>query len=30
MLSLALLILLIPLFNKVNSWRLRALEQNEA
>jgi putative tricarboxylic transport membrane protein len=28
MLSLALLILLIPLFNKVNSWRLRALEQN--
>jgi putative tricarboxylic transport membrane protein len=28
MLSLALLILLIPLFNKVNSWRLRALQQN--
>jgi putative tricarboxylic transport membrane protein len=26
MLSLALLILLIPLFNKVNNWRLRALE----
>jgi len=27
MLSLALLILLIPLFNKVNTWRLRALEK---
>jgi putative tricarboxylic transport membrane protein len=26
MLSLAVLILLIPLFNKVNTWRLRALE----
>jgi len=26
MLSLALLILLIPLFNKLNTWRLRALE----
>jgi putative tricarboxylic transport membrane protein len=29
MLSLALLILLIPLFNKANAWRLRALEQND-
>jgi putative tricarboxylic transport membrane protein len=27
MLSLALLILLIPLFNRVNTWRLRALEK---
>jgi len=27
MLSLALLILLIPLFNKFNTWRLRALEK---
>jgi putative tricarboxylic transport membrane protein len=27
MLSLALLILLIPLFNKLNAWRLQALEQ---
>jgi len=27
MLSLAVLILLIPLFNKVNTWRLRALEK---
>ena len=27
MLSLALLILLIPLFTKLNAWRLRALEQ---
>jgi putative tricarboxylic transport membrane protein len=26
MLSLALLILLIPLFGKFNAWRLRALE----
>jgi hypothetical protein len=26
MLSLAVLILLIPLIGKVNSWRLRALE----
>jgi putative tricarboxylic transport membrane protein len=26
MLSLALLILLIPLFGKLNAWRLRALE----
>jgi putative tricarboxylic transport membrane protein len=26
MLSLAVLLLLIPLFNKANSWRLRALE----
>jgi putative tricarboxylic transport membrane protein len=26
MLSLAVLILLIPLFNKFNTWRLRALE----
>ena len=30
MLSLALLILLIPLFNKANAWRLRALEQKDA
>jgi putative tricarboxylic transport membrane protein len=28
MLSLALLVLLIPLVGKVNAWRLRALEQN--
>jgi putative tricarboxylic transport membrane protein len=27
MLSLAVLVLLIPLFNKVNAWRLQALEQ---
>jgi putative tricarboxylic transport membrane protein len=27
MLSLALLILLVPLLNKVNTWRLRALEK---
>jgi len=27
MLSLALLILLIPLFNKLNAWRLQALEE---
>jgi TctA family transporter len=27
MLSLALLILLIPLFSTVNTWRLRALEK---
>jgi TctA family transporter len=27
MLSLALLILLIPLFTKLNAWRLQALEQ---
>ena len=30
MLLLALLILLIPLFNKANAWRLRALEQKDA
>ena len=30
MLSLALLILLVPLFNKANAWRLRALEQKDA
>jgi putative tricarboxylic transport membrane protein len=27
MLSLAVLVLLIPLFTRVNAWRLRALEQ---
>jgi len=27
MLSLAVLILLVPLFGKFNAWRLRALEQ---
>jgi putative tricarboxylic transport membrane protein len=30
MLSLAVLILLVPLFNKANAWRLRALEQKDA
>jgi len=27
MLSLAVLVLLIPMFGKLNAWRLRALEQ---
>jgi len=27
MLSLAVLVLLIPLFGKLNAWRLRALEE---
>jgi putative tricarboxylic transport membrane protein len=30
MLSLALLVLLVPLFNKANAWRVRALEQKDA
>jgi putative tricarboxylic transport membrane protein len=30
MLSLALLILLIPLFSRVNTWRMRALEQKDS
>jgi hypothetical protein len=29
MLSLAVLILLIPVFTQVNAWRLRALEQDQ-
>jgi len=29
MLALALLILLVPLFSRFNTWRLRALEQEE-
>jgi TctA family transporter len=29
MLSLALLVLLIPVFGKLNAWRLRALEQEQ-
>jgi len=27
MLSLAVLVLLIPMFGKLNAWRLKALEQ---
>jgi putative tricarboxylic transport membrane protein len=29
MLCFALLILLVPLFSRVNTWRMRALEQKE-
>jgi TctA family transporter len=29
MLSLAVLILLIPVFTQVNAWRVRALEQDQ-
>jgi hypothetical protein len=30
MLALALLILMIPLFSRFNTWRIRALEQEES
>jgi TctA family transporter len=30
MLSFAVVILLIPLFSRFNSWRLRALEQKDS
>jgi len=30
MLSFALLILLIPLFSRLNTWRVRALEQKDS